>query len=202
VAKLVWARKLLVLIFVLSFLLPAAAFEWISTKGSVFLFAGNYRSGTFPGLSMLPFAGEMESNYLVGGAYDVPLANLGHDIIFGAEVGLAGRFGSSHTSGEIWGGGSFRYVGMTIGDVTIIPGIVVGLSSVTNSIGVEQTREQQWNGNAKLLFYLGPELAFRFQRLPNWEFVVRTHHRSGGEGTLGRMAEGHNANIFGVRIRF
>ena len=177
-------------------------FEFIPSKKTLFVFVGQFSKGTFPGWSLIPYASEMESNYLVGGAYDVQLMNLGAGFTLGAEVGLAGRFGS-RSSAEIWSGPSFRHAGIPIGGmVTISPAIVLGLSAVTNSTGIERERAVDCGGNATLLFYIGPELAFRFHNLPNVEFVFRTHHRSGLKSALGKMKEGSNANIFGVRIPF
>ena len=166
----------------------------------VFLFGGVMVEGTFPGWTNIPFAGGLENNYIVGGALDTKLASYG-GFDFGVEVGTAGRFGDG-ASAEIWGGPSVHYRGFSIGSLTISPGLVFGLSAVTDAIGIERQREIDNSGNATLLFYFGPELAFRFKQLPNVEFVFRTHHRSGAEGTLGNMREGANANIFGVRFHF
>jgi hypothetical protein len=38
--------------------------------------------------------------------------------------------------------------------------------------------------------------------MPNVEFVWRTHHRSGFANAVGKMREGSNANVIGVRIPF
>ena len=181
----------------------AGAVEQIPPKKTLFVFVGQFNKGQFPGWSMIPYADDMESNYVVGGAYDVQFLNLGAGFTLGAEIGVAGRFGRPTSSAEIWAGPSLRHVGIPIGNfMTVAPGIVVGFSAVTNSIGIERERELQNNGNASFLFYLGPELAFRFNSLPNVEFVWRTHHRSGLDGTLGKMREGSNANVIGVRFPF
>lgn len=178
----------------------ALASDVLRPNQTVFLFGGVMVEGTFPGWTNIPLAGGVERNYLVGGALDTKLFSLG-GFDFGLEVGTAGRFGDS-ASAEVWGGPSVHYRGFTLGSVTISPGLVVGFSAVTRAIGIERQREIDSSGNASLLFYLGPELAFRFAQLPNVEFVFRTQHRSGAEGTLGKMREGANANIFGARFRF
>jgi hypothetical protein len=178
----------------------AFASDVLRPNQTVFLFGGVLLDGTFPGWTNIPFAGGVERNFLVGGALDTKLNSYcGFD--FGVEVGTAGRFGDS-ASAEVWGGPTVHYRGFTFGSVTISPGLVVGLSAVTRAIGIERQREINNSGNASLLFYLGPELAFRLEQMPNVEFVFRTHHRSGLEGRLGKMREGANANIFGVRFRF
>ena len=118
----------------------------------------------------------------------------------GFEIGVAGRFGDG-SSVEGWLGPSIRHRGITVGPLTVSPGSVVGLSAVSDSIGIEREREIRNDGDATLLLYFGPELMFKLEQLPNFEFVFRIHHRSGADGTLGNMGEGHNANIFGARRR-
>jgi hypothetical protein len=180
----------------------AFSFDLLPPQGSVFVFVGQFMRGTFPGWTNIPFAGDPENNYLAGGAYRLELADLGAGFHFGTEVGVDGRFGHG-TSAEFWTGTSIWHQGFSITDfVTIAPGLVTGFSAVTNSIGIERERELSHHGNATFLFYLGPELAFKFKAIPDVEFVFRTQHRSGGKGTLGRMGEGANGNIFGVRIPF
>ncbi len=50
--------------------------------------------------------------------------------------------------------------------------------------------------------YFGPELAVSLVNRPDIEFVYRLHHRSGAEGTFGKLYEGYNANVFGIRYKF
>ena len=170
-------------------------------RNSLTVFAGSLMTGTFPGWTLIPYAGGVEGNHLVSAAYQRHLFDLPWGFTTAAEAGLAARFGDG-TSGELWGGAVLGHQGLTIGPVTVSPALVVGLSAVTGPIGIERQREITDNGDATLLFYLGPELAFRHKRHPNVSFVYRVHHRSGAEGTLGNMREGHNANLFGVRLDF
>jgi hypothetical protein len=96
-----------------------------------------------------------------------------------------------------------RYTGLVLFDsVRIAPGLTFGLSAITKPVGIEATREADVQGNAKLLGYLGPELAVSFAGFPDLEFVYRLQHRSGAHGTFGRMWEGANANVFGARYHF
>jgi hypothetical protein len=180
----------------------AAAFEPIPPKKTLFAFVGQFNKGTFPGWSMIPYAAEMESNFLIGGAIDAQMFKLGPAVTLGAELGAAGRFGD-RSGAEIFGGASIRHVGIPVGNVvTITPAVVIGLSAVTQSVGIEREREMLHSGNAALLYYLGPEIALRFHSMPNVEIVFRTHHRSGLKGGLGNMREGSNVNVLGVRIPF
>ena len=160
-------------------------------------------------------------NYIVGAAFDHDLLNLGHGFYFGVEVGIADRYGnykqccrpvimsnSIVESGELWAGPQVRYAGILLFNVVRIGGsVTIGLSAATASIGRELQREVNDPGNARLLYYLGPELDFSTPSIPNLEFVIRLQHRSGGADvpiipTIGNMAEGYNANVAGIRYRF
>ena len=77
-----------------------------------------------------------------------------------------------------------------------------GVSAISKSVGIEAQREADVHGNATLLGYLGPELAFSLLPYPNLEVVYRLQHRSGALGRIGNMWEGANANVFGLRYRF
>lgn len=152
---------------------------------------------------MIPFTKEREDNYIAGAAFDVQTLNFGWGFTGGAEIGLSGRFGDNeNTSAELWFGTSLRHSGIKLGPVTVKPGIVTGFSAVTDTIGIETRRERHNRGDASLLFYLGPEIAFTFDALPNVDIVVRSHHRSGASGALGKMSEGANANLIGIRFSF
>src|SRR5262249_39773672 len=123
--------------------------------------------------------------------------------IIGTELGAGYRFGTRN-SGELWAGINFRHSGLVFfNTVRLTPGITVGLSAVTDPIGIEATRASECcNRNARFLGYLGPELAMAFQNMPNLELVYRLHHRSGARGAFGNMVEGANAIVFGVRYRY
>jgi hypothetical protein len=155
-------------------------------------------------------------NYVAGVAYDRDLFDLGHGFYFGAEFGVADRFGyykvccdtiikssSIVHSGEFWAGPQIRWSGILLFDSVRVGGAVTaGLSAATASIGRERQREINDSGNARFLFYLGPELDFSAPSIPNLEFVLKLQHRSGANGTLGNLEEGYNGNVAGIRYRF
>jgi hypothetical protein len=206
----------------------------IASPNSILVFAGRMSTTTFGDTLRynlnLPSAGPLElgvgsgpyyDNYIVGAAYDRDLFNLGHGFYFGIEVGIADRFGeyeqccrpiimsnSMVESFELWTGPQLRYAGILLFDLVRIGGSVTfGLSAATASIGAELQREIDYSANARLLYYLGPELNFSTPSIPNLEFVLRVQHRSGGYSvpllpTLGNMGEGYNANVAGIRYRF
>lgn len=110
---------------------------------------------------------------------DLPIVGLGYQYFpvrmgsfrFGLEAGLAGRFGG-HPNAEFWGGVVGRYDGFEIGDaVRISPALTFGISYVTHAQeGRERQNELERNGNARTLFYLGPELNLSFETMPDVDF--------------------------------
>ena len=188
-------------------------------KQSVFGFAGRTNSGNL-GSTFAFGSGAPETiffdNYIIGGAYQRDFIQFNSGVLIGAEVGLADRFGNYSVccdtvvhsnrvahSAELWGGISFRHEGLALFDaIRISPGFIFGLSAVSNPIGQEALHQFDHQGSAKVLFYLGFDLAFALANFPNTELVMRVHHRSGGYGTLGGLKEGNNANVVGIRHRF
>lgn len=186
---------------------------------SVFLFGGRTNSGnlwntfTFgtgaPGVLVY-------DNYIAGGAYQRDLLEFNSGFFIGAELGFADRFGhyriccdsigyssSLAHSLELWGGAVLRHRGVTLFDaIGISPGFVLGLSAISSPIGQEALHQVDHAGSARVLFYLGFDLAVTLPSVPNVELVYRVHHRSGGYGTLGGLKEGNNANVIGIRYRF
>ena len=120
----------------------------------------------------------------------------------GGEVGLAFRFGQG-TTGEVWAGSVARLDPLKLGnDLRITPSITVGFSVVSDAqVGREADQEREYEGDAGVLFYLGPEISFSFREdAPS--IFWRLHHRSGGGKTLGNMKGATNANVIGVRHQF
>jgi hypothetical protein len=155
-------------------------------------------------------------NDIVGLVYDRDVITIFHLFKLGAEVGLADRFGHyiiccdtqvrSHGlvhSGELWSGVRLRYTGVVFfGTLRVAPSVTLGLSATTNSIGRERERELTQSGNAHLLFYFGPELAFSLRGHDRLELTFGVHHRSGANRALGHVEEGYDANTLGLRYRF
>jgi hypothetical protein len=170
-------------------------------QDSIFVFGGIFTKDAI-GKSLLPGVPSYEDNYIIGAAYQRHLYEVGLGIKLGAEVGFAGRFGDA-TTGEVWGGLSIRTPGFNLGSgVMLTPGIVIGLSGITDSMGQERIREISTGGDATVLGYLGPEVAFTFASIPNMALVYRVHHRSGLFGNINGMREGYNAQVLGVRWSF
>ena len=188
-------------------------------KQSVFGFAGRTDSGNLASTFVYGVGAPERifyDNYIVGGAYQRDFFEFNSGLLIGAEFGLADRFGhysiccdtiaysnSVVQSAEFWTGASFRTNGIALFDtVRVSPGFVFGLSFISNPIGQEGEHQIEHQGSAKMLFYLGFDLAFALASLPDTELVLRIQHRSGAYGTLGALKEGNNANVVGIRQRF
>jgi hypothetical protein len=168
-------------------------------KDSVMVFGGVFSSGNMS-QAAVPFS-RSENNYMVGAVLHRHIADLPWYFVFGAEVGVAGRFGEREAV-EAFTALNLRFWGLRFGNwVTIAPGLSAGFSVVSDTLGVERQREIVRGGNATLLFYLQPEISLMFHQWPGTELVLRLHHRSGAYGTLGKMHDGANVHTIGLRWR-
>ncbi|KJF67133.1 hypothetical protein [Rhizobium nepotum] len=145
---------------------------------------------------------DYERNAILGGGYQFYPYRIGN-VKLGGEIGVAVRFGKGFT-GEVWAGPVARYDEIRLGErLFVTPGFTAGLSLVTDAQpGRERAEEIKDDGNANVLFYLGPEINVSFSEESSTEFFWRLHHRSGGGKTLGNMKGATNANVFGARYKF
>jgi hypothetical protein len=195
-----------------------------SRPNSILLFGGRMSTTDIystMALNLNRSSGQKYDNNIVGFAYSRDIFAVGYGFYLGAEIGAADRFGHYKSccdtvvwsdamtqSPEVWAGAQLRYAGFTFFQaVKVGGGITFGASVINSPMG----REAQWareNGSSNhILYYFGPELDVAFTNLPNVEFVLRLHHRSGGKTvlflpTIAGQGEGYNANVVGVRYRF
>lgn len=183
------------------FLLPCSSgftSELYYRNESIAVFGGQFTTGNM-GESWVWLGPNYEKNYVVAASYSRHFSDLWFGWLLDGEIGVAGRFGDG-SSAEGWLGPRLRHRGISVGDVfTLSASITIGLSVVSNPIGIERPRQLLDGGNTILLAYLGPEASLFFHSLPHLEFFYRLHHRSGAFGKLGKMWEGANANVIGVR---
>ncbi|MBW9070976.1 hypothetical protein [Agrobacterium pusense] len=171
------------------------------TSEAIFGFAGPMtKEDMLKSAALIPV--DYERNAVIGGGYQFYPYRIGN-IKLGGEVGMAVRFGKGFT-GEVWAGPVARYEQIRLGErLFITPSFTAGLSLVTDAQpGREREQEIKDEGNANVLFYLGPEINVSFSEDSSTEFFWRLHHRSGGGKTLGNMKGATNANVFGVRYKF
>ncbi|MHA1559358.1 MAG: hypothetical protein ACTSWI_01630 [Alphaproteobacteria bacterium] len=141
-----------------------------------------------------------EPNYVIAIISSKDLIATPWGLRIGHESGIAIRFGRSF-SVEIWRGFTVSFGAELLGGSIVTPRLVIGLSSVSNPIGIEAEREAEVeNGDIARLVYLGSELARSLTALPFLEVFYRLHHRSGASQFWGNVAAGHNASGVGFRI--
>lgn len=175
---------------------------------SVFVFVGE----SVRGFDNYPFESTYGEQQFAGVSGNWTPIELPAGFKAGLDVGLSIRedgdgLGPSGTSGEVWLGPTLVHDGFELGPVILRPAFTAGFSAVTESNGLERTREIEEDGNAALLYYLGPELGIALRSNPNWSFIYRFHHRSGASEvdvipTIGSIGDTMNASTFGLRYRF
>lgn len=171
------------------------------TSEAIFGFAGAMtKEDMLKSAALIPV--DYERNAVLGGGYQFYPYSIGN-VKLGGEIGIAARFGKGLT-GEVWAGPVARYEQIKLGErLFITPSFTAGLSLVNDAQrGREREQEVKDDGNANVLFYLGPEINVSFSEDSSTEFFWRLHHRSGGGKTLGNMKGAANANVFGVRYKF
>lgn len=171
------------------------------TSEAIFGFAGAMtKEDMLKSAALIPV--EYERNAILGGGYQFYPYSIGN-VKLGGEIGIAARFGKGFT-GEVWAGPVARYEQIKLGErLFVTPSFTAGLSIVNDAQrGREREQEIKDDGNANVLFYLGPEINVSFSEDSSTEFFWRLHHRSGGGKTLGNMKGATNANVFGVRYKF
>lgn len=169
---------------------------------AIFAFGGRVAENDILAMAN-PFTADYDDNFAFGAGYQRFILEWPKDLHVGAEIGAAVRFGRS-TSMEVWGGAVARYDGLTLfRSIGLSPAFTGGLSAVTGTMkSWERRNAAARDGDATLLFYLGPELNISLADDPATEVFWRLHHRSGAWGTLGRMHGGANIQTIGVRRRF
>lgn len=168
-------------------------------RNSIAIFAGVFTTSFWARSFNINEVG-YEPNYVVAiiSSHDFLVTDWGLRI--GHESGIAIRFGSEF-SVETWRGVTISFGSELRNNSVVTPRLVLGLSSISNPIGVEALREAEVeNGDAARLVYLGSELARSLGAFPSVEVFYRLHHRSGAIGFWGNIAAGHNANGVGLRL--
>ncbi len=192
-------------------LLSAPSARGEDGTASLLVFGGESVEGHVWQEDALPFAAHSGHQVQIGAALaDMPL-RLPWGFSAGFEAGIAlrhdgDRYGPSGSSAEIWAGPAIRHDGIAVGPIRLHPALTVGYSAVTESHGLERTREIEADGEAALLYFMAPEIAVSSARHPGIELVYRVQHRSGGVNiglpALGRLGDTTNANVLGLRWRF
>jgi hypothetical protein len=169
---------------------------------NLFLFGGRFHQHWFWD-TFIPTNLTYEDNFFIGGGVQQFPWRTGWGVNFGVEIGMGVRFGANEpTSLEGWSGLVTRFDGFELFDrFRVSPSVVLGLSFVTDTIGVESGRATGATKSPTMLVYMAPEIAVTALDNPGIEYFARIQHRSGGLGFIMDF-DGSNAVTAGVRVSF
>lgn len=133
----------------------------------------------FYGFRVPPWRYTYGNSWFLGGSLSHVLVDFNGYADIEGEVGLGKRFGGMHES-EVWGAFYVRwkwfpwnrYVITTVAAST-------GLNYASGISDYEISQSEIGRGS-HLLHYFSPEITFALPSKPEWELVLRMHHRSGG----------------------
>ena len=191
-------------ILIISIFAPASAVAQQAERPdeAVFVFGGRYFTDHMEGILNPggPFGLSYEDNVVFGGGYQRFLVESDIGVRLGVEGGVAMRAGE-RVAGEAWAGLVGRYEGLSIGPVAITPSLTLGVSAVTDTIGIESQRVAP-GADPHALIYIAPEIATSIGADSDVEAFYRIQHRSGAWGAVAGMGDGANASTIGLRFRY
>lgn len=131
-----------------------------------------------------PLSYRFGSSYFVSAALSRRLIDIDKFASVELEFGAGQRFGK-HVEQEVWSAIYFRWNEFPWNDlIKTTVAISTGLNYATGSPYEEVLRSQTSRGS-KLMHYLSPEVTFSRPSSPDWQLVLRLHHRSGGRNYWG-----------------
>jgi hypothetical protein len=146
--------------------------------------------------------GEINSS-IIAGALSRDLVNFQNSEIDG-ELGIAKRFGGMHET-EFWAAAGYRWRWFPWNEYLVTTvAFSVGLSYASGVADYEVSNSVVGHGN-RLLAYLAPEVTLALPSHPDWQFLARIHHRSGGgifwrdDGLFNGQWGASQYLVFGVR---
>jgi hypothetical protein len=143
-----------------------------------------------------------EPNFILALISGRDLVTTSWGLRIGHESGIALRFGADF-SFEMWRAVTISIGTRLIGGIQLTPTVALGLSTISNLIGVEVAREAAVeDGDFARLVYSGSQVSYLLERFPFAEVFYRLHHRSGVLGFWGNVPDGHNANSVGITFRY
>ena len=100
------------------------------------------------------------------------------------EIGAGKRFGELKAA-EIWAALYFRWTLFPWNDwVKTSVAISTGINYASSRDLIEVIRNTNGGRGANLLHFFSPEVTFALPQYPDWDLVLRFHHRSGGRQFL------------------
>ncbi len=136
--------------------------------------------------------------YFVAGSFSRTFAEIGPYISYEVETGAGQRFGSLHEE-EIWLALYARWRYFPWNDyLRTTVAVSTGLD-YASAIPQYEIYYSGKNQGERLLHYLSPEATFGLPSMPDTDFVIRSHHRSGGGQYFGDNVPVYGPLFHGVK---
>jgi hypothetical protein len=165
-----------------------------------FGFQNNTNQAQMFGLSrfVAPYNYQFLDSYFVGGSFSRTFAEIGPYISYELEAGAGQRFGSLHEE-EVWLALYARWKYFPWNDyVRTTAAVSTGLN-YASAIPQYEVHYSGNNQGERLLHYISPELTFGLPSMPDTDFVIRSHHRSGGGQYFGDNFPVYGSLFHGVK---
>jgi hypothetical protein len=148
-----------------------------------------------------PTGWDYVDDHIVATTFSRRLATLWGHVDVEPEAGLAQRYGDQDET-EVWGAVFFRYRGFPW-DRRLVTTFAVstGMNYATDISDKEKSRARD-DAGARWLHYFSPEITFALPQAPQYELLLRLHHRSGVFGLISDAWGGAQYGTAGLRVRF
>jgi hypothetical protein len=145
-----------------------------------------------------PYAYQFSDSYFISGSFSRTIGEIGAYIAYELEAGTGQRFGSLHEE-EVWLAFYARWKYFPWSDyvrTTVAASTGVNYASAIPQYEVISSGNNQ---GERLLHYFSPELTLGLPSMPDTDFVIRSHHRSGGGQFFGDDFPGYGSLFHGVK---
>jgi hypothetical protein len=144
-----------------------------------------------------PYAYHFGDSYFISGSLSRTIAEIGPYISYELEAGAGQQFGSLREE-EVWLAFYARWRYFPWSDYVRTSAAVSTGVNYASAIPQYEVFYSANNQGARLLHYISPELTFGLPSMPDTDFVVRSHHRSGGGRYFGNNVPGYGSLFHGV----
>ena len=154
-----------------------------------------------------PWKYKYDDSAFVGGTLSQVFVEFKQFAQIEGEVGVGRRFGILHET-EVWAALYFRWKWFPWNEfITTTLAVSTGVNYASGLPQYEVDMSGVGYGS-RLLHYFSPEITFALPSRPDWQFLTRVHHRSGGEHYWGYtplfkgVDGGTQYLVFGIRHWF
>ena len=184
---------------------PFGLFSPCRGNCGVAIYGGNYVQDSMGEVLVTkpetPLSWNYNDDHIVAVAISRRIATFWGHVDLEPELGIGQRFGEQDET-EFWGAFFFRYHGFPW-DKTVVTTVAIstGLNYATGVSEVELGRAHSGEGSQWMHFF-SPEITIALPKAPNYELLLRFHHRSGVFGIVSDAWGGAQYGTIGLRVRF